>query len=1167
MNNWYYSFLLLCSVCVQQVSASVPVFLRPENIMPHVNDRALWVQRMYAENPNVFEVDSLVKQEGISLDEEESEDVFEGVYRRWRQKVAPFVNDKGFISYPDDIAAAEILHRYKQVQASPGKHTGWQFAGPSLHVNAKYSATDSQIPVSSHANMYCLDQSLSNPLVLYCGGESGGIYKSVDKGLNWQYMSSSYLIATVRSIAIDPLQPDVVLAGSAGKIYKTSDGGLTWAPTGSAAFQALNLDVNQITYHPQNSQVVFAATTAGLYRSLNGGTTWTQVYPEECMSVIYKPGNPQVLYALRKNTVSGIADFYKSTDGGQTFSIRSNGWFTVPAADAGHINSRGGKIAVTQADTNKVYVLLVGESDASAQLQLHGFIGVYSSNNAGESFQLPHVQIGAPYDGTSHPNPMTFSGDNNTYNQIYYNTTIAVSQLNPNKILFGGLSLWKSDDGAVSFLPVGGYVGDIPNVHPDMQTIFSRLTSPTTEEFWLSCDGGINYSTDWMQTHQSRCRGIMGSDFWGFGQGWNEDIMTGGRYHNGNAAYATGFPSGEFLSLGGGEAATGYVNYAPGKNCLYSDIGGRRMPDSLSGVVGTFGITQSPNESYGFNSSSRVIFDYRWYRTAYMGKNNGFYKSTDGGSSFSLVSNVTPASNNTVLGIEQSPVNKNVFYAQAAAGSVSLLRRSVNNGLTWSNVPLPLTGYRNLWFCLSATSEQELWVGFTDGPNGSKVYKTTNGGSTWTNLTTATLNGFRIFGMCHSWGTQGGVYLAMQNGAVFYRNNGMTDWANYSQGLPAITNPIGIIPYYKGGKIRLCNSGIGIWEASLYEPSVLTADFAVDAPTFYCAGDSVHFTPHCVAGENATYQWSFPGATPSASNLRNPAVVYSLPGTFDATLIVSEGGVSDTVSINGIVSSQPASSWPFTNSFETSFVPSDWYLFDDGGNGLNWSYSDQAGGFGNSTHSMFFDNYYNDVQGLQDQVWTGKYDLSNNALALLTFDVAYAPYGGSYTDTLEIRGSNDCGQNYQSLYLLGGDDLATAPLYTAGLFVPTASQWRTDSVWIAAQGAETYQLMFVNRGHYGQGLYVDNIQLQSYSLVNAPHHENPDWNVFPNPASDYVQVNPYQPGSPYGWQLQDGMGRVLLQGKQSGTVSLDVSSLASGCYFLHLDTPLGHSTKKCVIRK
>jgi PKD repeat protein len=47
--------------------------------------------------------------------------------------------------------------------------------------------------------------------------------------------------------------------------------------------------------------------------------------------------------------------------------------------------------------------------------------------------------------------------------------------------------------------------------------------------------------------------------------------------------------------------------------------------------------------------------------------------------------------------------------------------------------------------------------------------------------------------------------------------------------------------------------------------------------------------------ENATsFQWTFPGGTPSSSTLENPVVTYPNNGVFTVTLVASNGDVSDT---------------------------------------------------------------------------------------------------------------------------------------------------------------------------------------------------------------------------------------------------------------------------------
>lgn len=80
-------------------------------------------------------------------------------------------------------------------------------------------------------------------------------------------------------------------------------------------------------------------------------------------------------------------------------------------------------------------------------------------------------------------------------------------------------------------------------------------------DVWVTTDGGVNYSTDQfvsLNQYTASVNGLVGSDFWGFDQGWNEDIVVGGRYHNGNTGMAD-FYGDKALRMGGAESPTGWV--------------------------------------------------------------------------------------------------------------------------------------------------------------------------------------------------------------------------------------------------------------------------------------------------------------------------------------------------------------------------------------------------------------------------------------------------------------------------------------------------------------------------------------------------------------------------------------------------------------------------------
>ena len=183
----------------------------------------------------------------------------------------------------------------------------------------------------------------SHAAVLFAGSESGGVYKSVDSGNSWSMVTHDLLVFDVKCVKIHPSNENVVLFGSAGKIYKTTDGGITWVITGDANFQSQNIYTWDLYFNPADPNIVYAGTNYGLYRSTDEGDNWTQIFPGQCMSVMVKPDDASVIYALQYDAATKIPYFYKSIDSGATFTEKPQGWFEVPAVDLGKIESDGGR--------------------------------------------------------------------------------------------------------------------------------------------------------------------------------------------------------------------------------------------------------------------------------------------------------------------------------------------------------------------------------------------------------------------------------------------------------------------------------------------------------------------------------------------------------------------------------------------------------------------------------------------------------------------------------------------------------------------------------------------------------------------------------------------------------------------------------------------------------
>src|SRR5215217_6215915 len=80
-------------------------------------------------------------------------------------------------------------------------------------------------------------------LTVYAGSASGGIFKTVDGGLNWEPIFDSQSVASIGDLAVAPSDPNTVWAGtgescirshiSVGEgIFKSTDAGKTWTRMG-----------------------------------------------------------------------------------------------------------------------------------------------------------------------------------------------------------------------------------------------------------------------------------------------------------------------------------------------------------------------------------------------------------------------------------------------------------------------------------------------------------------------------------------------------------------------------------------------------------------------------------------------------------------------------------------------------------------------------------------------------------------------------------------------------------------------------------------------------------------------------------------------------------------------------------------------------------------------
>ena len=288
----------------------------------------LWTRMMYDKTANVGEVinqyqtyyatNPFIKNEHTQY------------YKRWIRNIKEVVDDKGYINPPtkgekdridsDRIKAANNTSANRFMINQPN----WLPIGPFDF--DKDAAGRSHAPGAAH--VYTIEKAPSNPDILYCGTANAGIWKTIDRGLNWTYASSTIPVNHCNALEIHPTDPNTVWIGGNNRVYKTTNGGTSWTQVGDPVFNAISHSIDDIALKPGNNNLLFVASNKGLYRSNDGGNNFEKLLAIKGNDayfgeIEFKPNDPNTVYALLNEVNGTYTELYKSTDGGNTFEILS----------------------------------------------------------------------------------------------------------------------------------------------------------------------------------------------------------------------------------------------------------------------------------------------------------------------------------------------------------------------------------------------------------------------------------------------------------------------------------------------------------------------------------------------------------------------------------------------------------------------------------------------------------------------------------------------------------------------------------------------------------------------------------------------------------------------------------------------------------------------------
>jgi photosystem II stability/assembly factor-like uncharacterized protein len=191
---------------------------------------------------------------------------------------------------------------------------------------------------------------------------------------------------SIVSAVVDPQNPQVAYVGTFGSgVFKTTDGGNNWFSVNQGLS---NLDIFSLAIDPKNPSTVFAGTYhSQVFRTTNGGKSWSwsgmgMQDPAVVYSIAVDPVTPSIVYASTRgasnnNTPPWNGVVYKSGDGGISWS---------PSL----INVGG----VTIKDWS--YSLVVNPNNHQQVFAAFHENGPYRSNDAGATWRSIHDGVNDP---------------------------------------------------------------------------------------------------------------------------------------------------------------------------------------------------------------------------------------------------------------------------------------------------------------------------------------------------------------------------------------------------------------------------------------------------------------------------------------------------------------------------------------------------------------------------------------------------------------------------------------------------------------------------------------------------------------------------------------------------------------------------------------------------
>lgn len=647
----------------------------------------------------------------------------------------------------------------------------WNSLGPTTYTNlAGWN------PGIGRLNVIAFHPTSSS--TFWVGGPSGGLWRTNNGGTSWTPLTDGMPNIGVSGIAVNPSNTNImyILSGDGDGgdtrsigVLKTTNGGETWLTTGLSWTVQDNVRGYKLLIHPTNANILFAVTNDGIFKTTNGGISWTNVRSGNFRDIEFKPGDPTYVY------VSGTSTFFRSTDTGENWTQITTG---MPAGCT--------RIAIAVSPANSGYVYLFG-GPATA---VGSFKGFYLSTNSGGSFTTRSTT----------PNVLGYSSiGNDDSHQTTYDLAVAVSHTTSSEVIVGGINTWTSTNWGTSWSISSWWDtrgNTIGYTHADIHDL---AINPLNNYLYCLSDGGVFRSTNFGSTWTDLTDGISITQWYRIaGTQANSSLLIGGTQDNGSNKWTGTSNMQHMRGADGMDCMIDHTN----SNILYTNRQYGILEKSTNGGSVFTGI--QPAGSTG-TWVTPVIMNPVNANILYAGYTD-VYKSTNGGSSWTN----TGVSGSSAMAMGTSSTSR--IYA---ASGTSIWRSDDAAG-TWTSISAGLQSRSITGIAVNPDNSLGVFVTVADYFVGQKVYASSNGGASWTNISDNLPN---TIVNCIAFQDADGspanaLYIGTDIG-VYYRDESLGFWIPFMNGLPTV--PVFDLEInYTSSMIRAGTYGRGLWSSDLY---------------------------------------------------------------------------------------------------------------------------------------------------------------------------------------------------------------------------------------------------------------------------------------------------------------------------------------------------------------